>query len=286
MKTEVLEKRILEQAKTFKSRANKSLADNKRHDRIKSDEKKEMFTAHCQLGWSYSKISATFGRCYISVEKWVKEEQKTFAGREGKQQKKKQTSEMAIQQQKQKEHIRMLQKLARTALSDLPSEFPDLDTAGPDVFDLFNKSMVKVYHYLTSDPYWDDLACHLGDESKRIKKLSCILDDEIPGWSYGSTMRKPKLDKYKEDLIDAWVLMKSGGLTIISESSDTWEWGYLGLTQRCLECPVQECDPASVNPTDYDNSPTSSEIPWRLTKDMAAKIKSIRELKRSRMKEG
>jgi len=60
------------QAKIFKSRKNKGLTDEKRHDLIKRDEQEWMWTAQDKLGWSNDKIGSTFGRDPRSVKGAVK----------------------------------------------------------------------------------------------------------------------------------------------------------------------------------------------------------------------
>ncbi len=68
-----LNNKISDQAKIFKSRANKSPEDMKRHDLIRPDEQKMMWAAYNQLGWSYAKIGSIFDRDPRAVAKKVTE---------------------------------------------------------------------------------------------------------------------------------------------------------------------------------------------------------------------
>jgi len=68
--------RILDKAKLFKSRANKSPEDGKRHDLIEPDERKYMRIAYDKLGWSYAKIGTVFERDPRVVAKIVSEPSK------------------------------------------------------------------------------------------------------------------------------------------------------------------------------------------------------------------
>lgn len=137
--------------------------------------------------------------------------------------------------EQQKEHVRKLQEMARTAFDSLPLHFPDLKTAPPEVFDDFNEAVVKVYRRLTEDPDWNELAHHLGDEAKKIESLSNELDDFLPGGSAPF----PKLDRYYETLQEAWLTIKAGGIKTISEYSDRRRWDYYGLMPTCPKCPDQ-----------------------------------------------
>jgi hypothetical protein len=76
MKIESKEKRILEKAKVFKSRASKS-PDNKRHDLPKPDEVKQFYIAYTDLGWSYRKIASVFNRDPRTVKEHI-EKSKTI----------------------------------------------------------------------------------------------------------------------------------------------------------------------------------------------------------------
>jgi hypothetical protein len=73
MKKQELIKKLEEQVKIFKSRAIKGDADGKRHDLIRSDEKKMMQLAFKQLGWSCDKIGGYFNRDPKTVAKKVQE---------------------------------------------------------------------------------------------------------------------------------------------------------------------------------------------------------------------
>jgi hypothetical protein len=75
MKLEKLIKKIEGQAKVFKSRAVKSPNDQKRHDLVKKDEQKWMWTAHSKLGWSFIKIGGVFTRNPRTVERVVKQKE-------------------------------------------------------------------------------------------------------------------------------------------------------------------------------------------------------------------
>jgi len=144
--------------------------------------------------------------------------------------------------QQQKEHIKWLQQMARSALDHLP-DLPDLQNE-PEAFDSFNDAVVKVYRRLTRDVDWKGMAEHLGDQGNKIEMRSSVLDDILPG---GSLVR-PKLDEYRKDLEEAWFLIKTGGLKTISESSDTRKWEWEGLNQRCQNCPDQEYEPVDITP--------------------------------------
>ena len=124
--------------------------------------------------------------------------------------------------------------MAITALDSLPDFLPDLENA--EEFESFNMTVVKVYRRLTGDVGdWKDMVEHLGDQGNEIEMMSSVLDDVLPG---GSLVR-PKLDRYKRDLEKAWFLIKFRGLKTISESSDTRQWEWEGLNQRCPNCPDQ-----------------------------------------------
>ena len=62
MKERALIKRIEAQANKFKQRALKSPQDGKRHDSVRQDEKRWMWTAYTELGWSFAKIGSIFNR--------------------------------------------------------------------------------------------------------------------------------------------------------------------------------------------------------------------------------
>jgi hypothetical protein len=83
-------KNILDKAEVFKARGFESLADGKRHDLIKRDEKKTMCDAHIDLGWSFAKIGIHFDRDPRTVKKSVQKEQNEFLKRKEHQQKKEQ----------------------------------------------------------------------------------------------------------------------------------------------------------------------------------------------------
>jgi len=73
MTVQRLIKKILDQAKIFKSRANRSPEDMKRHDLIQPDEQRMMRVAYKELGWSYTKIGSIFDRDPRAVAKKVVE---------------------------------------------------------------------------------------------------------------------------------------------------------------------------------------------------------------------
>jgi hypothetical protein len=135
--------------------------------------------------------------------------------------------------------------LPQFALDHLP-DLPDFQNE-PEAFNSFNDVVVKVYRRLTGDVDWKDMVEHLGDEGNKIEMMSSVLDDILPGGS----LVKPKLDKYKRDLEEAWFLIKFSGLKTISESSDTRKWEWEGLNQRCHNCPDQEYEPVEITPEDY-----------------------------------
>jgi hypothetical protein len=235
MKEQRLVKKVEEHAEKFRTRILRSPNDLKRHDLIKSDERKWMGIAHNQLGWSLAKIGSVFSRDARTVKVSVEEERKILTRRKEDQKKKEQHTERVLIQQQQKEHIKILQQMARSALDHLP-DLPDLQNE-PEAFDSFNEAVVKVYRRLTADvDDWKDMAEHLGDKGNEIEMMSSVLDDVLPG---GALVR-PRLDEYKRNLEKAWFLIKLGGLKTISESSDTRKWEWEGLNQRCQNCPDQE----------------------------------------------
>jgi len=65
-------KKIENQASKFKQRALKSPEDRKRHDQVRQDEKKWMWRAHNELGWSFAKIGSIFNRDPRTVRKVTK----------------------------------------------------------------------------------------------------------------------------------------------------------------------------------------------------------------------
>jgi hypothetical protein len=71
VKEDRLIKKIEEQAKKFKLRAQKGRGDEKRHDAVRPDEQKWMWTAHHELGWSFAKIGSTFNRDPRTVQKAI-----------------------------------------------------------------------------------------------------------------------------------------------------------------------------------------------------------------------
>ncbi len=243
-------RRIQGRASKFKQRAYKSPSDLKRHDRIRPDEQKWMHIAYNQLRWSYAKIGHVFDRDPRAVKASVEKEQEIRSARK----KYQQENEQQLIQQQQKEHIKMLQQMARSALDHLP-DFPDLHE-DHEVFDSFNHAVVEVYRRLTGDIYWKRMAEHLGDDGKEIEMMSSVLDDVLPG---GSSVR-PKLDEYKRNLEEAWFLIKIGGLKTISESNDTGKWEWEGLNQRCQNCPDQEYEPVDITPEDITSSRVFPEI--------------------------
>jgi hypothetical protein len=75
-KNDDLVKKIEEQAKTFKLRANRSPEDRKRHDQIQPDEAAAMRKAYNQLHWSVAKIGDLFDRSPTAVKKAISELEK------------------------------------------------------------------------------------------------------------------------------------------------------------------------------------------------------------------
>lgn len=241
MDQQKLIKKVEKHANKFRPRAFISPNDKKRHDLIKSDERKWIGIAHDELDWSYAKIASVFSRDARTVKVSVEEERKILTRHNEDQKKKEQHTERVLIQQQQKEHIRILQQMARSALDHLP-DLPDLQNE-PAAFDSFNDAVVKVYRRLTGDvDDWKDMAEHLGNEGKKIEMMSPVLDDVLPGGS----LARPKLDKYKRNLEEAWFLIRIGGLKLISESSDTRKWEWEGLNQRCQNCPDQEYEPVDI----------------------------------------
>ncbi len=249
MDQQKLIKKVEKHAAKFKPRAFISPNDGKRHDLIKSDERKWIGIAHDELDWSYAKIGSVFSRDARTVKVSVEEERKILTGRKEDQKKREQHTERVLIQQQQKEHINKLQQMARTAFDHLPDP-PDLQNE-PETFDSFNDAVVKVYRRLTGDiDDWKDMAEHLGDQGDKIETMSSILDDVLPGGS----LAIPKLDKYKSNLEEAWCLIRIGGLKTISESSDTRKWEWEGLNQRCQNCPDQEYEPVDITSEDITSS--------------------------------
>jgi len=234
-----IEKRALE----FRSRGHTSPNDLKRHDQVRPDERKWIGIAHNQLIWSLAKIGSVFSRDTRTVKVSVEKERKILTRRKEDQKKKEQHVERVLIQQQQKEHIKILQQMARSALDHLP-DLPDLQNE-PEAFDSFNEAVVKVYRRLIGDvDDWKDMAEHLGDKGNEIEMMSSVLDDVLPG---GSLVR-PRLDEYKRNLEKTWFLIKFGGLKTISESSDTRKWEWEFLNQRCQNCPDQEYEPVDITP--------------------------------------
>ncbi len=235
MDQQKLIKKVEKRALVFRSRGHTSPNDLKRHDQVRPDERKWMGIAYNQLDWSYAKIGSVFSRDARTVKVSVEKERKILTRRKEDQNKKEQHTERVLIQQQQKEHIKILQQMARSALDHLP-DLPDLQNE-PEAFDSFNEAVVKVYRRLTADvDDWKDMAEHLGDKGNEIEMMSSVLDDVLPG---GSLVR-PRLDEYKRNLEKAWFLIKFGGLKTISESSDTRKWEWEFLNQRCHNCPDQE----------------------------------------------
>ena len=243
MKEQRLVKKVEEHAEKFRTRKRRGPNDLKRHDQIRPDERKWMGIAYNQLGWSYAKIGSVFSRGARTVKVSVEEERKILTRRKEDQKKKEQQTERVLIQQQQKEHIKILQQMARSALDHLP-DLPDLQNE-PEAFDSFNEAVVKVYRRLIGDvDDWKDMAEHLGDKGNEIEMMSSVLDDVLPG---GSLVR-PRLDEYKRNLEKAWFLIKFGGLKTISESSDTRKWEWEFLNQRCQNCPDQEYLSVDITP--------------------------------------
>ena len=71
MKEDRLIKKIEEQAEKFKLRIQKGRGDEKRHDAVRPDEQKLMWTAHHDLGWSLAKIGSIFNRDPRTVQKAI-----------------------------------------------------------------------------------------------------------------------------------------------------------------------------------------------------------------------
>jgi len=71
VKEDRLVKKIEAQAKKFKLRVQKGRGDAKRHDGVRPDEQKWMWTAHHELGWSFAKIGSIFNRDPRTVQKAI-----------------------------------------------------------------------------------------------------------------------------------------------------------------------------------------------------------------------
>jgi hypothetical protein len=152
-------------------------------------------------------------------------------------------SELELEKQiRQKSHIKNLQVLARSTIDTLPDELPDMENS--DELFKFNWKIVTVIKRLTDGSFdWIDLSYHLGDEGKQIEKLLNGLDEILPSPRY--------LTQYKNELEDAFLLIKTKGLKTISENSDTTLWEYHGLNQRCPNCPDPNYEPYGTRLEDY-----------------------------------
>ncbi len=71
MKEQALIKKIEDQAKIFKSRAITGHGDGKRHDLVKPDEQKSMWTAQKRLDWSPQKIGGILNRDWRTVKQAI-----------------------------------------------------------------------------------------------------------------------------------------------------------------------------------------------------------------------
>jgi len=71
VKEDRLVKKIEAQANKFKLRIQKGRGDEKRHDGVRPDEQKWMWTAHHDLGWSSAKIGSIFNRDPRTVQKAI-----------------------------------------------------------------------------------------------------------------------------------------------------------------------------------------------------------------------
>jgi len=71
VKEDRLIKKIEAQAEKFKLRVQKGRGDEKRHDAVRPDEQKWMWTAHHDLGWSFAKIGSIFNRDPRTVQKVI-----------------------------------------------------------------------------------------------------------------------------------------------------------------------------------------------------------------------
>ncbi len=243
MDQQKLIKKVEKRALEFRSRGLPSPSDGKRHDQVRPDERKWMGMAHNQLGWLDTKIASVFSRDARTVKVSVEKERKILTRRKEDQKKKEQHTERVLIQQQQKEHIKILQQMARSALDHLP-DLPDLQNE-LEAFDSFNEAVVKVYRRLIGDvDDWKDMAEHLGDKGNEIEMMSSVLDDVLPG----GLLVRPRLDEYKRNLEKAWFLIKIGGLKTISESSDTRKWEWEFLNQRCQNCPDQEYLSVDITP--------------------------------------
>jgi len=71
VKEDRLVKKIEAQADKFKLRLQKGRGDEKRHDAVRPDEQKWIWTAHHNLGWSLAKIGSIFNRDPRTVQKAI-----------------------------------------------------------------------------------------------------------------------------------------------------------------------------------------------------------------------
>ncbi len=149
MDQQKLIKKVEKRALEFRSRGHTSPNDLKRHDQVRPDERKWIGIAHDKLDWSYAKIGSVFSRDVRTVKASVEKERKILTRRKEDQKQKEQYTERVPIQQQQKEHIKILQQMARSALDHLP-DLPDLQNE-PEAFDSFNEAVVKVYRRLTAD---------------------------------------------------------------------------------------------------------------------------------------
>ncbi|MBE9513398.1 MAG: hypothetical protein IMY77_05060 [Chloroflexi bacterium] len=248
MKREILEERIRKKAREFKSRSQRSPNDAKRHDLIKDDERRAHYAVYHKLGWSYAKIGAEFNRDPRTIKASVEKEQGLVEKHRGK----KQQRERQLIWQRQKEHIKNLQLTARAALDLLPHVFPDLTHTQFQVLYDLNERVFTAYRRLLESDNWKDLAAHLEEgEGKKIELMLPKLSEDL---LFGS-LRNPDVilyEKYKKELEEAWGLIRRGGLVIISNFCDTRHWEWLGLNQRCPNCPDQSYEPVDITPDDID----------------------------------
>jgi hypothetical protein len=140
---------------------------------------------------------------------------------------------------RQKEHIQMIQQMAREAMDIVPLYYPNYEKE-PEEFDAFNYAVVKAYRRLTGGEDWKNLAAHLGNEGDEIERLNTALDDLFP-------LADTRFNEYNNTLERAWILVRAGGIKTISESSDTRKWEYEGMRQRCPNCPDQHYEPVDAD---------------------------------------
>lgn len=157
-----------------------------------------------------------------TIRRWVLEEKSAAT-----------TTQVETNNMEQLAHIKYLQECAQRAIDALPPYLPDMGVY--EEFNSFNMKLVQTMRRLvTGNSKWGDLSYHLDEEGKQIENLLSKFDEYLPGGSL-----RADLTEYKRDLEEAYMLIKTRGLKIISENADTSTWESNGLKPRCPDCPDQ-----------------------------------------------